>query len=73
MDSSILSFIFLSLKTLSLVGLRLYLIFAFVIVRQEHQMAGVLEEHSEPVLRTLAYVHLLGAFLIFLLGIIILP
>jgi hypothetical protein len=50
---------FFGLKILTLLGLSLYTIFAFVIVRQEQLMANVLDEAFEPVLKVLVISHLL--------------
>jgi hypothetical protein len=73
MSNTFIGVIMLSVKTLSLIGLGLYTVFAFIIVRQESLMANVLEEHSEPVLRILAYIHLVGAIAVFFLGVVLLP
>lgn len=61
----------LLLKTLTIIGVAVYTVFAAVIVRQEQLMAHVLEESFEPVLRFLALIHflasiglLLGAFVL---------
>ena len=59
----------LLVKLFVIFGLVLYGIFAGVMVRQEHLMAGVLEETFEPILRLLVYIHL-GAVL-FLIGLAI--
>lgn len=46
------------IKLLVLLGLGIYAIFAFVMVRQEHLMGSVLEEKFEPFLRLLVYIHM---------------
>lgn len=60
------------LKSLSVFGLGLYIIFAIVIVRQEQLMAHVLEESFEPVLRLAAILHLAAAVSVFLLALVLL-
>ena len=44
-------------KWLVVLSLSIYAMFAFIMVRQEHLMATVLEEKFEPVLRVLTFVH----------------
>ena len=61
------------IKSLTLIGFLVYIIFAWVIVRQEKLMAGVLEEEFEPLVRLATYIHLTGAIAIFVLALIILP
>jgi len=57
----------LILKGLSIIGLVLYAIYAWVIVRQEQLMSHVFAASSEAILRILALAHLGAAiFLIFL-------
>lgn len=59
MTATALALIFL--KTLTIIGVAVYTIFAAVIVRQEQLMAHVLEESFEPVLRLLALMHFLAS------------
>lgn len=60
------------LKIFTLLGLGVYAIFAFIIVRQEYLMAHVLEESFEPFLRFLVYAHLVFSLGILLLAFVIL-
>lgn len=57
--------VFLALKIATLIGLGVYVIFSLIMVRQEQLMAKVLEEHFEPILRTLVFVHLLASVAVF--------
>jgi hypothetical protein len=50
-----------AIKILTILGFGIYVLFAAVMVRQEHLMSDVLEEGFEPVLRLLVYAHLLAA------------
>ncbi len=59
-------------KLFTLLGVAVYIVFAGVMVRQEHLMANVLEEGSEAILRILTYIHLALAIGIFILALIIL-
>ncbi|KKR86421.1 MAG: hypothetical protein UU34_C0015G0016 [Candidatus Curtissbacteria bacterium GW2011_GWA1_41_11] len=72
MTPSVINAILLTIKTLVLVGLGLYGIFAAIIVRQEQLMATVLEESFEPVLRTLVIVHFAASVGLFLLALFLL-
>lgn len=72
MTPDITAYFFIFLKALSLFGLGLYIVFAFVIVRQEQLMAHVLEESFEPVLRLVCVLHLFAAIAIFPLALILL-
>lgn len=72
MTPEITGFFFIILKALFLFGLGLYIIFAFVIVRQEQLMAHVLEESFEPVLRLVCVLHLFAAIGVFPLALILL-
>lgn len=72
MTPELTGYFFIFLKALSLFGLGLYIVFAFVIVRQEQLMAGVLEESFEPVLRLVCVLHLLAAIAIFPLAFVLL-
>ena len=62
----------LIIKILTLVGVGIYIIFAFVIVRQERLMSAVIEEGFEPVLKTLAFFHLLASFFVFFMALVLL-
>lgn len=62
----------LSLKVITLLGIAVYVVFAGVMVRQEHLMANVLEEGFEPVLRIITYIHLALSVAVFLLALVIL-
>jgi len=72
MTPSVINAILLTIKTLVLVGLGLYGVFAAIIVRQEQLMATVLEESFEPVLRTLVIVHFAASVGLFLLALFLL-
>lgn len=65
------SYVLLTLKIFSIVGMLIYTVFAGVLVRQEQLMAHVLEEKFQPVLRTLVIAHLIASvvilFLVFIL------
>lgn len=60
------------LKIITLIGLAVYIVFGIVMVRQEHLMANVLEETSEPLVKILAYVHLFASIGLFFLALVIL-
>jgi len=60
------------IKTLSIVGLSLYAIYAGIIVRQEQLMSKVLAESTESVVRMLALVHLIASLAIIVLAFILL-
>jgi len=60
------------LKIITLIGIGVYSVFAWIMVRQEKLMAHVLEEEFEPVLRLLTYIHLGCAVALFLLTLILL-
>lgn len=61
----------LILKILTIIGLSLYAIFAWIIVRQEQLMSEVLEASSESTLRILALLHLAAAIGVILLAFIL--
>lgn len=65
-------FIFIILKALVLFGLGMYIIFSFVIVRQEQLMSQVLKEAFEPVLRLATILHLAAAIGVFVLALFLL-
>jgi hypothetical protein len=62
----------LILKIITLLGIAVYVVFAGIMVRQEHLMGNVLEEGFEPVLRILTYIHLVATVGVFFLALIIL-
>jgi hypothetical protein len=72
MTGDITGLVFLLVKALVVFGLGLYIIFAFVILRQEQLMAHVLEETFEPVLRLMSVLHFIASVSVFLLAIILL-
>ena len=72
MTGDVTSIVFLFVKALIVFGLGLYIVFAFVILRQEQLMARVLEETFEPVLRLVSVIHFIASLVVFLLAIILL-
>ncbi len=72
MTGDITSLLFLVVKGLVIFGLGLYIIFAFVILRQEQLMSHVLEESFEPVLRLVSVFHFIASIAVFLMAIILL-
>ena len=72
MTPELTTIFFIILKALIVFGLGLYIVFAFVIVRQEQLMANVLEESFEPVLRLASVLHLIAAGVVFVLAILLL-
>jgi hypothetical protein len=58
-------FVWVGLKLMTIVGLGIYCVFAFVLVRQEQLMSKVLEAQSEKILSVLSWLHL-GASIIVL-------
>ncbi len=66
------SYVLITLKILGIVGLLIYSVFAWVLVRQEQLMAHVLEEQFQPILRMLVVVHLAASVVILLLAIVVL-
>ena len=72
MTPEITTYVFLILKALTLFGLGMYIIFAFVILRQEQLMADVLKESFEPVLRLASFLHMIASVVIFFLAILLL-
>ena len=72
MPGDITSIIFLVVKALTVFGLGLYIVFAFVILRQEQLMAQVLKEAFEPVLRLASVLHFIAAIALFILAIVLL-
>lgn len=59
-------------KIFYLLGIGLYLAFAILIVRQISLMSSTVSATSSPVFKLLGYVHLLFAFGVFFLALIIL-
>ncbi len=72
MTGDIPSLVFLVVKGLVVFGLGLYIVFAFVILRQEQLMSRVLEEAFEPALRLASVIHFIASVAIFILAIILL-
>ncbi|MCX6791489.1 MAG: hypothetical protein NT149_00435 [Candidatus Gottesmanbacteria bacterium] len=66
------SYVLLTLKIFSIVGLLIYAVFAGVLVRQEQLMAHVLEEQFQPIIRALVIAHLIATVVLLLLAIILL-
>ncbi|MBI5620205.1 hypothetical protein HY949_00310 [Candidatus Gottesmanbacteria bacterium] len=62
----------LAVKACVLVGLGLYSVFAFIMIRQEQLMAAVLEEGFEPILRLLTVLHFAASIGLLILAILIL-
>jgi len=60
------------IKTLSIVGLILYAIYAGIIVRQEQLMSKVLAESTESVVRLIALIHFIASLAIIVLALILL-
>jgi len=65
--------ILIGLKIMSILGIGLYVVFALIIVRQEHRMAGVLEESFESVLRLITYIHFVLSLAVLFMAFIFLP
>ncbi|MCX8009292.1 MAG: hypothetical protein N3A54_06390 [Patescibacteria group bacterium] len=63
--SDISHIIELVVKIMALIGLGLYVIFAAIMIRQEHLMDKVIDETFEPVLRILVLIHLFAAIGLF--------
>jgi len=64
--------IWILVKTLTLILLGMYIIFAFVIVRQVKLMTSTLKLGSETLMKFLSYLHLVFAIFVFLAALIIL-
>jgi Family of unknown function (DUF5657) len=71
-DTTMTPVIWLIAKLFVLLAIAVYAVFGGIIVRQQHLMAGVLEESFEPFLRLLTYLHLAAAIGLFLLALVIL-
>lgn len=72
MGINVVPTIWFGLKILTLVGLGVYAVFSAIIVRQEHLMAGVLEEAFEPVLRIIVLAHFIASIAVLLLAVLLL-
>jgi hypothetical protein len=72
MTPDVTTIFFLVIKSMVVFGLGLYMIFAFVILRQQQLMAHVLEDSFEPVLRLLTLLHIAAAIVVFILAILLL-
>ncbi len=72
MSPDIVPAVLFLVKALVVLALIIYAIFAFVMVRQEHLMATVLEEKFEPVLRILTYIHLIASLATIVIALLIL-
>lgn len=72
MDIEITSILPLLAKTIVVLGLIVYTLFAGIVVRQEQLMSRTFEGASEPVIRLLAYIHLVAAVVVLLFGIVLL-
>jgi len=66
------SLVWMGMKLMTIVGLGIYIVFAFVIVRQEQLMAKVLEAQSEKILSLLTWLHLGASLVVFILALFIL-
>ena len=64
--------IWLMVKIAVLIGLIIYIIFAFVIVKQVNLMTDTLELGQERIIRTLSYAHFIFAIFVFFLAFVIL-
>lgn len=72
MTPPVITIVLTTVKTLTLVGLGLYAVFAGIIIRQEQLMAAVLEESFEPTLRLLTILHFASAMGLIILAVTIL-
>ncbi len=64
--------ILIFVKTLALIGLLLYVLFAAVMIRQEQLMENVLEDAFEPVLKVLTVAHFIAAIAVLVLAAVLL-
>lgn len=62
----------LVIKAFTLLGFAIYIVFSIVIVRQERLMSAVIEEGFEPVIKSLALIHLLASIALFVLALVLL-
>lgn len=65
-------FIQIGMKLMTLVGLGIYIVFAFVIVRQEQLMSKTLAAASDKILALFTWLHLGAALVVFALALLIL-
>lgn len=66
------TYVLLTIKIFSIVGLVIYTVFAGVLVRQEQLMAHVVEEQFQPVIRLLVVIHLIATLILLLAAFILL-
>lgn len=66
------SYVLMTIKIFFIVGLLVYAVFAWVLVRQEQLMAHVVEEQFQPTLRLLVLIHLIATISLLLLSILLL-
>lgn len=66
------SYVLLTIKIFGIVGLLIYTVFAWVLVRQEQLMAHVLEEQFQPILRLLVVAHLIATLILLFMAMILL-
>jgi hypothetical protein len=66
------SFVWLGLKLMTIVGIGIYCVFAFVLVRQEQLMSKVLEAQSEKILSVLSWIHLGASIVVLAIAFLIL-
>lgn len=59
-------------KIMTLIGLSLYTVFAFIMLRQGSLMDKVIDESFEPILRILTVIHLIFAVLLLIAAFILL-
>ena len=64
--------VWLGMKLMTLVGLGIYIVFAFIIVRQEQLMSKTLEAASERIISILTWLHLGASVIVFILALLIL-
>lgn len=63
---------YLVVKLFFIVGLLMYVVFAYVVVRQVQLMSDVLEGHGQQGIKIITLVHMVVVALLFLLALIIL-
>lgn len=62
----------LVIKAFTLLGFAIYIVFSVVIVRQERLMSAVIEEGFEPVIKSLALIHMFASIALFVLALVLL-
>lgn len=73
MPSELLSnSVLIGFKIMTLIGLSLYTVFAFIMLRQGGLMDKVIDESFEPILRILTVIHLIFAVLLLIAAFILL-